>query len=223
MRYGLVVGTLTGALLVPGTALAHIGTTPQEVPAGQSSSIAFRVGHGCDGSPTVSVSMQIPAGVTSVAPKAKSGWTIAMEEGTLPEPVDVDGETVTEGVVQVTWSGGTLDAHQYDEFEIRARMPDAEGETIYFPVIQTCEAGEYAWIEIPEEGGAEPESPAPAVTIVAATGDEHGAGAAGEEAEHDEESESSSDGPDALTWVALALGGLGAVLGGVALAASRRT
>ena len=35
----------------------------------------------------------------------------------------------------------------------------------YFPIVQTCAVGETAWIEIPAEGGAEPDHPAPAVLV----------------------------------------------------------
>jgi uncharacterized protein YcnI len=224
---GLTVGVLM-VMSVP--ALAHIGTSPGEVPAGETSSAAFRVGHGCDDSPTVSVAMQIPPGVTSVVPKAKPGWTIEVEEGTLPEPVDVDGETVTEGVVQVTWTGGSLDSHQYDEFEIRARFPNAAGETVYFPVIQTCEEGEHAWIEIPEEGAAEPEEPAPGITLTASASEGEQGSTGSEETQPDEE-EAASDAPaedptaqegNVLSGAGLVLGGVGAALGGIAFATTRR-
>lgn len=211
-----VVTAVAGLMAIASPALAHIGTNPGEVPAGASSTVGFRVGHGCDDSPTIAVSMEIPAGVTSVVPGAKPGWTIEAETGTLPEPVEIDGETVSEGVVRVEWSGGSLDPHQFDEFEIRARMPDAEGETVYFPIVQTCEEGEYAWIQIPEEGGEEPESPAPGVVLTASAGDGHGSSTEG----HAEEG--SSDGIDAVSWAALILGGLGAVLGGVAFANTRQ-
>ena len=36
---------------------------------------------------------------------------------------------------------------------------------IRFPVIQTCQDGEIAWIEIPAEGAAEPENPAPTIKV----------------------------------------------------------
>jgi uncharacterized protein YcnI len=226
----VLVVTVSVLMVMSVPALAHIGTNPGEVPAGETSSVAFRVGHGCDDSPTVSVAMQIPAGVTSVAPKAKPGWSIEVEEGTLPEPVDVDGETITEGVVQVTWTGGSLDSHQYDEFEIRARFPEAEGETVYFPVVQTCEEGEHAWIQIPEEGGAEPEEPAPGITLTASAGGGEHASSEGEDTETDEEEtadeasaedRSPQDG-NVLSWAGLVLGGVGAALGGMAFASSRR-
>jgi uncharacterized protein YcnI len=60
--------------------------------------------------------------------------------------------------------GGPLDPEQEDHFDITFTAPAAAGE-IHFPVIQTCEVGELAWIEIPEEGAAEPERPAPTIKI----------------------------------------------------------
>jgi uncharacterized protein len=39
---------------------------------------------------------------------------------------------------------------------------------LYFPAIQTCAEGVTRWIEIPAEGQAEPESPAPGVELTAA-------------------------------------------------------
>ena len=55
------------------------------------------------------------------------------------------------------------------------RLPeDAEGETLAFPVLQTCAEGENDWSGVAEEGEAEPESPAPTIVVTAATGDEHG-------------------------------------------------
>ena len=122
------------------------------------------------------------------------------------------------------------DPYQYDEFEIRAQMPDTEGETIYFPVVQTCEEGEHAWIQIPEEGGPEAESPTPGVTLVASTrSDDHGSSETEETVPADESAdaeapadETSPEGSNVLSWAGLILGGLGAVLGGAAFATSRR-
>ncbi|HEY7563901.1 MAG TPA: YcnI family protein [Acidimicrobiia bacterium] len=225
-RLTLVATAVAACALIALPAQAHVGTSPAEVPAGQTSAIAFRVGHGCDASPTIKIEMQIPAGVTGVVPRAKAGWTVEVEEGTLQEPVDVEGETITEGVIKVTWTGGPLDAHQYDEFELRARMPDTPEAMVYFPTIQTCEQGENAWIQIPQEGQDEPEFPAPGVEVVESTGvdEEHEHGdemTEGEETASTDESESGATN-EAWVWVALGLGGLGTVLGGVALATRRK-
>src|SRR5690606_23521555 len=42
-----------------------------------------------------------------------------------------------------------------------------------------CEQGEHRWIDVPAEGGDEPESPAPTLTLTASAGDDHGGGGGG--------------------------------------------
>jgi len=171
MRKTLLLVTVGAvALAVAGIAGAHIGTTPGEAPAGQTSVIGFTVGHGCDGSPTRSVTIRLPAGITSAKPRPKPGWSIVIRRGTLPQPVkDFDGNTVTKGVLEVTWRGTLPDAF-YDTFDLRLGMPNTPGKTLYFPTVQRCTKGVYRWIQIPVQGKPEPESPAPGVTLVKSTG-----------------------------------------------------
>ena len=73
-----------------------------------------------------------------------------------------------------------------DTIELSMQLPeDAAGETLAFPVRQTCEVGETNWNQVAEEGEAEPESPAPAIVVTEATGDAHGHGAAPDDAAGD--------------------------------------
>jgi len=169
-------------LLLAAPALAHVTVNPGQATAGEQTTIALRVSHGCDGSGTTAISVQIPDTVASVTPEFLPGWTVDTTTGPLAEPVEQHGETVTEGIREVTWSGGTaIPDGLYFEFGLSVRMPDTPGETLYFPVVQTCESGETQWIEIPAEGedGHDLESPAPAVELVAADAtagtDGHGA------------------------------------------------
>ena len=166
----LIGGAALASLVFIGAAAAHVGTTPGEAPAGQTTAIGFTVGHGCDGSPTRSVTIRLPAGITAAKPKPKAGWTIQIKRGRLPQPVkDFAGNTVRTGVLQVTWKGNLPDAY-YDTFELRLGMPNAPGRTLYFPTIQRCAKGVHRWIEIPKKGQAEPEEPAPAVKLVKSSG-----------------------------------------------------
>ena len=57
-----------------------------------------------------------------------------------------------------------------DTFELRLGMPNTPGKTLYFPTVQRCVKGVHRWIQIPVKGKAEPESPAPGVTLVKSTG-----------------------------------------------------
>jgi uncharacterized protein YcnI len=167
----LAVTTVVAGLVAVGTAAAHIGTTPDEAPAGQTSTIGFTVGHGCEGSPTRSVSIRIPAGVTSAKPRPKAGWRIAVVRGKLPKPVkDAEGNTVSRGVLSVTWTGNLPDAY-FDTFELRLGMPNTPGKTLYFPTVQRCAKGLYRWIQIPKPGQAEPDAPAPGLKLVKSSGD----------------------------------------------------
>lgn len=167
----LIVITAVAALVVIGAATAHVGTTPGEAAAGQTSVIGFTIGHGCEGSPTRSVAIRLPAGITAAKPRPKPGWRISIKRGKLPRPVkDFDGNTITRGVLEVTWSGGNLPDAWYDTFELRLGMPNTPGKTLYFPTVQRCAKGVHRWIEIPVKGQPEPEEPAPGVTLVKSSG-----------------------------------------------------
>jgi uncharacterized protein YcnI len=165
-RY-IVLAAAGAALAVVPAAAAHISPTPSTAPAGQSSVISFRVGHGCDGSPTRQLTMQVPAGVTSAKPKAKPGWRIAVKTGRLAQPIrDSHGNMVRTGVTQITWSGGNLPDAWFDTFDVQVGMPAKVGSTVYFPFVQRCARGVARWITIPARGEPEPETPAPAVRLV---------------------------------------------------------
>ena len=171
MKRALIPAAVVAALAVIGTATAHVGTTPGTAPAGQTTIVGFAVGHGCDGSPTTSVSIRIPAGVTSAKPRSKPGWRLTIVRGKLPQPVkDFAGNTVTRGVLSVTWSGGRLPDAQFDTFDLRLGMPSTPGKTLYFPTVQRCVRGLTRWIQIPKAGQPEPEEPAPGVKLVKSSG-----------------------------------------------------
>jgi uncharacterized protein YcnI len=150
-----------------GPALAHATLEAGQAPAGSYYKAVARIGHGCDGSPTLKVRIRMPEGVTAVKPQPKAGWELATVKGKLATPVaDSHGNTITEGVTEVAWTGRLLDEH-YDEFVVRLKLPDRPGETVYFPIVQECEQGAHRWIEIPKPG-QDPDAlkePAPGVRL----------------------------------------------------------
>jgi periplasmic copper chaperone A len=178
----------------------------------------FLVGHGCDDFGTTSISVQIPDGVEEVAPEDEPGWKLTTTG---------DEESVRE----VTWTaeGEPLDPHHLGRFGMSLALPDGQpGDVVYFPTIQRCEQGVTRWIETPAAGESEEDlqNPAPAITLTAAEDEVHGAAAGdgsassgGLDAQPTAASEESSD---TLAWVALAVGVLGVLVGGAALARGRR-
>jgi uncharacterized protein YcnI len=219
MRKGRLaaVAAALSTLAIPATAQGHVFLEEAEAPAEGSPILEFVVPHGCDGSPTTSLTVSFPKSVPSVTPEAVPGWEVSTKEGPK-DKTELFGETITEGVSEVTWTsqGQPLADGQLLRFGAESALPDAEGETLNFPAIQKCEEGETRWIQIPAEGETEEdlEEPAPALTLTAAEG-EHGATedvAAAEEA--DDDGDFASQG---LGIAALIVGGVGVLLGGASL------
>jgi uncharacterized protein YcnI len=165
---------LLGALAIAFPAQAHIVLEQRSAPAASYYKAVFMVGHGCEGSPTTSISVEIPDGVVNIKPMPKPGWEVRTRVEKLARPYELHGKTFTEGVTRVTWTGGPLlDAH-FDEFVMMTRLPDAPG-TAWFKVVQTCEQGETRWEEIPAEGKATHDyrTPAAALDILPVEGHKH--------------------------------------------------
>lgn len=142
--------------LLAGTAGAHVVLDQREAPAGSSYRAALRVGHGCDGSPTVAVTVLLPEGLRGARPQPKPGWTLAIRKAPLARPYESHGKTIAEGPAEISWTAQG-EAHYlqddwFDEFVLRATLPERPG-TLWFKVIQRCVQGESAWTEIPAEGG----------------------------------------------------------------------
>jgi uncharacterized protein YcnI len=170
-NFGSVAAAATGIVLSALPAAAHVGLSVEEAHKGATFTLGFGIGHGCEGNPTTTVRLQVPEGVISVQPYAKPGWEIEVVSGAYGA-TQMRGEIpVSEGVVQINWTGGSLDNALYDEFVIRARIADniADETMIWFPVVQECAAGGvHRWIAIPVEGQAEPDEPAPGLLVLPA-------------------------------------------------------
>ncbi len=134
-------------------ASAHVSLETREYPAAANAKLVFKVGHGCEGATTVSLRVRIPDTVLNVKPQPKPGWQVTTAKGKLATPITGEhGESITESVREVQWSGGRLEDAYYDEFVLRGRIPDQVGATLYFPVVQDCDKGVNRWIETPEAG-----------------------------------------------------------------------
>ena len=218
LKLSAALGVAAAAILLPvSAASAHVGIDIAEAKADGFAFATFRVPHGCDGSPTTKVKVQIPDGVVSVKPEAVAGWKLEVLNGPIT-PYDSHGTMISEGVKEVTWTGGPLaDAH-VAQFGMSLKMPDKAGETVYFKTIQTCEQGETAWIEIPAEGAEEPEHPAPSLKLIAADDETIADETAGDEEDETAQPAATEDDDDTdpLTFVALGSGVLGIVIGALA-------
>jgi len=217
---GLAGGAVLALAAVPLAASAHVTVTPSGTAAGSYTVLTFAFSHGCEGSPTTAIAIDIPESIASVSPTLNPNYTI--------EKV-ADGDRTS----QVVYTAITPVQDGYrDTIELSLQLPeDAAGETLAFPVLQTCEVSETNWNQVAEEGEEEPESPAPVIVVTEATGDGHGHGAATEEAASDEhgdghaegaeETAATSDDSDTVARV-LGIGGLVVGVVGIVLALAAR-
>lgn len=217
---GLAGGAVLALAAVPIAASAHVTVTPSGTAAGSYTVLTFAFSHGCEGSPTTAIAIDIPESIASVSPTLNPNYTI---------------EKVADGdrTAQVVYTAITPVQDGYrDTIELSLQLPeDAAGETLAFPVLQSCEVGETNWNQVAEEGEEEPESPAPVIVVTEATGEGHGHGAATEEAASDEhgdghaegaeETAATSDDSDTVARV-LGIGGLVVGVVGIVLALAAR-
>ena len=161
----LAAATAAAWLASAGPALAHVELETDEAPAGSSYKAVLMVAHGCAGSATRALRVQLPAGVIGAKPMPKPGWRIAIKADRLAQPIELEGAKITDSVKEIDWTGGDLPDSFYDEFVFVATLPDKPGEILYFPVIQECAKGQTRWIEIPGQGESPEDLKAPAPSL----------------------------------------------------------
>lgn len=214
----LAIGTGAVIALTPALAAsAHVSASASSTAAGSSSVITFSVPHGCEGSPTTGIEIQVPETILSVTPTVNPNWTVEKQNVTLEEPLEgPHGETITERVARVVYTttgAGLADGYR-DTFAVQVLLPEGEaGDAVEFPVLQTCAEGTAEWVG----------DDVPTVILTAATdGDDHGHGDAAEGDEHAaDDAATTASGDDVLARV-LGIGGLVVGAVGIVIAVAAR-
>jgi uncharacterized protein YcnI len=212
MRRTAVIPALACALVsaTASTAAAHVEVAPRSAAAGGLATFTIEVPNERTDAATVSVSVQIPDGVTLVRFAPVSGWRRTATREPLTQATTVGGDAVTERISSVTWSGGRIAPGEFMSFPISLAVPETPGAELRFPAVQRYEDGETVrWI-----GDEDADQPAAVVAIGEPADDGHGDGAAGDPAGDDHDG-------DTATTLALILGGAGLATGVAALLAPR--
>ncbi len=167
---GLCVLVILIAVSFGGPAAAHVTLEQQQAPVGAPYKAVFLVPHGCRGSATVRLQVEIPEGVIAVKPMAKPEWRIDVTRGAYDRPYSyLHGAKFTEGVKTVTWTGRLPDA-LYDEFVLTTFLSGdlPGGHMLYFPAVQDCETGSHRWVAVPSAHPADSDraEPAPGVMLI---------------------------------------------------------
>ncbi len=124
------------ALAGPG-AQAHVTLETPTAEAGAPYQAVFRVGHGCNKSPTTAITVRLPQGFVNARALPRAGWKF--------------DATPT----AVTWTASGKEAALADgvrgEFVIAGSTTRGAGP-VWFKVLQTCEQGSLDWADIPAQG-----------------------------------------------------------------------
>jgi uncharacterized protein YcnI len=133
--------------LAPAAAGAHTESDLVAVAAGDTATVTLQPTHGCGDAATVRVAIRAP--VPGATAGEVAGWSATAA---------ADGDrTVLE------WTGGVLPSTETGAFPVTFTVPDAVGELLTFPAVQTCEDGaELAWID----GDPTGEYPAPRLLVL---------------------------------------------------------
>ncbi|WP_067135754.1 YcnI family copper-binding membrane protein [Microtetraspora malaysiensis] len=164
---------LTLGLAVP--ALAHVSVNPGTAVKGSWTKLAFRVPNERDNASTTKVEVEFPTDnpLPFVSVRPVPGWDVKVTQGKLPAPVVSDsGDTITESVLKITWTGGKIGPGQFEEFEASVGPLPTKVDELTFPTVQTYSGGEVVkWADPAKPDGSEPDHPAPALKLVAAGDD----------------------------------------------------
>jgi uncharacterized protein YcnI len=168
-------GAALATALVLGSAAAasaHVHVDPATTDAGAYAVLTVRVPNESPTAATTQVAVDLPTDhpLTYVGLEPVPGWTGVVEEGDLPEPVEVDGATITRAPVRVVWTadGSGIGDGQFQRFTVSAGPLPEAGTEVVLPAHQTYSDGSVVdWDQVSEDG-TEPELPAPVFTTTEA-------------------------------------------------------
>lgn len=137
-------------------AWAHVHASSDNAVRGATALVTFQVPNESNtGARTTAVTVALPD-APSVSTEYLPGWTATL-----------DRDAAAGTVHSVTWTaaaGAGIGVDQFALFRISVQLPDAD--TVSFPATQTYSDGTVVkWDQPPLAGGAEPEHPAPMLTL----------------------------------------------------------
>ena len=199
-------------------AAAHVTVSPSSIPQGTSDAVlTFRVPNESASASVTAFRVQFPLDhpIVLVNPEAGSGWNVSVRTARLARPITTDDGTFTSTTSEIDWSGGTIPAGQFSEFNVLAQGIPSGTSQLVFKAIQSYSDGTVAsWIQVPNRTVPDPPHPAPTITLTA------GKGAVADAASHaalhatsNAATVATSSGSNAIAVGALVLSGFAVLLG----------
>ncbi|MCX4665872.1 YcnI family protein [Streptomyces sp. NBC_01381] len=216
----------TAVLLLSVPAFAHVSVTAEgEAAKGGYATVNFKVPNEMDDASTNKLEISFPMDhpLASVMTQPVPGWTAKVTKTKLDKPLEMHGEKIDEAVSKVTWTadGKGVEPGTFQKFPLSIGALPEDADELVFKAVQTYDNKEVVrWIEPQQKGQEEPEHPAPALALVAASEDGHGAAASHDDAKEDAKSDDKSEtaSADSSDSTARVLGIVGIVVGAAGVA-----
>jgi uncharacterized protein YcnI len=170
--------TLAGSALLlglgAGAASAHVTVSAPGATQGGFGTLSVKVPTESDTASTVGLKLLLPTAtpIASVAIQPHPGWSYTVKTAKPATPLSSDDGPVTSVVTEIDWTAtaGGIRPGQFDQFLLSVG-PLPKVATLSFRAVQTYSDGTAVnWIETPAQGStAEPEHPAPSISLAPAT------------------------------------------------------
>jgi periplasmic copper chaperone A len=173
LKRTLLISLAAGAAVVLSatSAFAHVTVNPKEAVQGRYAKLSFRVPNERDNTGTTKLEVILPAEhpFASVSVRPQPGWAYSVERVKLAAPMKIHDNEISETVSKITWTGGVIKPHEFNEFEVSVGPLPSDVDSIVLKALQTYENGEVVrWIEEETPGGEEPDRPAPVLKLTKA-------------------------------------------------------
>ncbi|MEU8958856.1 YcnI family protein [Streptomyces sp. NPDC048518] len=214
----------SAVLVLSAPAFAHVSVSPEgQAAKGGYATVNFKVPNEMDDASTNKLEVSFPADhpLASVMTQPVPGWKAEVTKTKLAKPLEMHGEKIDEAVSKVTWTadGKGIQPGTFQKFPLSLGQLPEDADELVFKAVQTYDNKEVVrWIEPQKKGQEEPEHPAPALALTAAT---EGHGAAADPASDDKGAKTesaSSDSSDSSDTTARVLGVVGIVIGAAGVA-----
>ena len=171
----VVVFIIAGFLLVICAAAtsAHVTVHPTTAVAGSTSELTFRAPNEQATARFTKLIIHLPAAqpLASLYTRPVPGWAATVTTAPLAKPITTMNGTTTKYTATVTWTAtnGGVPPGEYQDFDI-STGPLPDKGTMVFTADQTYDnAVTVHWSQLAKAGAAEPDHPAPVLTLTSAS------------------------------------------------------
>lgn len=224
---GLLAG-IAAVVISASAASAHVRVTGTDTTQGGYGVLTFRVPTESATASTTGLTVTLPSDnpIVSASTQPIPGWKATVTTAKLTKPVKTDDGEITTYVSRVTWSAtSTADGikpGEFQQFNLSVGPLPKKAE-VAFPALQTYSDGTSVNWNQTATGSAEPEHPAPLLTLAAATSDSAASTPTASATTAASATNATSDGAGLLTGiVGIVLGAIAVILALIALLRSRR-